>query len=191
MTRISLAETAHRLIAPHLPIGACAIDATVGNGHDTVFLAQCVGLSGQIYGFDIQPQALQTTALRLQQQGLANSVSLLEASHARMAELIPVERHGQVQAIMFNLGYLPGGDKSIMTLADSSLLALQAASSLLAPPGIMTVMVYPGHQGGDSEAQAVTAWCQALAGRRFVVEMIESQHPKPQSPRLFALRKQA
>lgn len=189
MQRISLAETAHQVIEQHLAAGDSAIDATIGNGHDTAFLSRIVGLTGTVFGFDIQAQALLTTSQRLQHQDLDRQVNLIQASHADMQRYIPQNKHGRIAAIMFNLGYLPGADKRLTTQTDTTLQALDAGCGLLAAQGVMSVMVYPGHAGGDEEAQAVLQWFQRLNPQEFVGEVIDSQHPKPQSPRLFVIRK--
>lgn len=187
--RISLAEQAHDLIRTHLHEGAIAIDATLGNGHDALFLAECVGASGHVYGFDIQTQALQTTLTRLQQHNMASRVTLFLASHADMERQLPEIRPGSVQAIMFNLGYLPGADKSIITQAGTTLKALRAACRLLAVQGIMTVMAYPGHAGGDLEAEDVERCLRQLDSVQYQVQMIASQHQRPSAPRVFVVRK--
>lgn len=187
--RISLAETAHEMIRAHLHPGDRAIDATLGNGHDALFLAQCVGEAGHVYGFDIQSQALQSTRLRLQEQGLQVRITLLLASHAEMARHVPQAWHGRIQAIMFNLGYLPGTDKSVITQPESTLAALTSACALLARHGLMTVMVYPGHAGGDEEARAVEQWMRQLNPERYQIQIIFSHHHQASAPRLFVLRK--
>jgi predicted methyltransferase len=192
MTHISfLAETAHNLVRQNLPQGSIAIDATLGNGHDTVFLAQSVGDNGQVYGFDVQIQAFQATMQRLRQRDLLHRAMLIHASHASMDEHIPQKIHGQIQAIMFNLGYLPGADKSIITQTDSTLIAVNTACRLLATPGILTVLAYPGHAGGDEEALRLSEWCRQLDQRRFQADIVLSQHDKPQAPRLFVILKMA
>lgn len=189
MKRISLTEMAHQLIEEQLVADANVIDATVGNGHDTLFLARAVGQKGRVFGFDIQPQALLNTWQRLQQHNLEKQVSLIQASHADMQHYIPQNLQGRIAAIMFNLGYLPGADKQLTTQMASTLRALEAGCGLLKAHGIMTVTVYPGHIGGDDEAQAVTRWFQQLPQDTFAGETLECQHPTPKSPRLFVIRK--
>lgn len=189
ITRISLAETAHNLVREHLRQGMTAIDATLGNGHDTLFLAQSVGESGRVYGFDIQAQALQATRLRLQQHGMASRATLLLASHAEMDKQLPEMLHGSIQVIMFNLGYLPGADKQVITQADITIRALNTACRLLASQGVMTVMAYPGHAGGDEEAARVEQWLSALDPARFEYRLIFSQRHQNTAPRLFVIRK--
>lgn len=189
MKRISLAETAHRIILEHLRQGDVVVDATVGNGHDAVFLAESVGNEGQVFGFDVQTQALQITRQRLQQQGLHPRVTLFHASHADMARHIPRELHGGIQAVMFNLGYLPGADKSIITQAQTTTRAVSAACGLLAAPGVITAMAYPGHAGGDEETRCLTQWLQQLDPACFTVETVYSQHHRDHAPRLFVIKK--
>ena len=189
MQRISIISIAQQRVAAVLPAGAMAIDATVGNGHDTLFLAERLGNQGHLWGFDIQAQALANTRLRLQALPRPPHVELCLQSHARMAACVPAQWHGRVQAIMFNLGYLPGGDKSIITQVKSTLTALQAASELLAKGGVLTVAVYPGHDGGKQEAEQVERWLDKLPSRDFVIECVLSQFDRPTAPRLFVITK--
>lgn len=189
MTRISLPETAHRIVAGHTKPGDIVIDATLGNGHDTMFLAQRVGPQGHVYGFDIQAQALEKTKQRLSDAQLLEAATLFQVSHAKMANFIPSQYHGRITAAMFNLGYLPGGDKTVITLTDSTLIALKAACMLMAPNGILTILAYPGHSGGDSETQAVQAWIESLNAGLFKVSTHFSTVNKATAPRLYCIEK--
>ena len=89
---------------------------------------------------------------------------------------------------MFNLGYLPGADKSLITRVETTLQAVEAGSRLLLKGGVMTVLAYPGHPGGDVEADELQTWCQTLDTRRFNVERLSSQHQRETAPRLFVIR---
>ncbi len=189
MKRISLVNTAHDLIRDILHPGDIAIDATVGNGHDTVFLAKQVGPSGHVYGFDIQQQAIDSTVDKLRQAQLSDCLTLIHASHADMGEKIPVDLHGKIKAIMFNLGYLPGGDKSVITQTGSTLIALTVATRILAVDGIITLLAYPGHPGGDQETDQVKNWCEQLDREQFEISTIYSTEHKDTAPRLFVIRK--
>lgn len=186
MPRISLLELAHQHIKDRLRSGAIAIDATVGNGHDTVFLVDCIKPSGQVYGFDIQKEAIDSAAAKT---GMPDCLTLIQASHAAMGEKIPSEHHGNISACMFNLGYLPGGDKSIITQTATTVAALTAAAELLAGDGIITVLAYPGHPGGAEETVAVKQWCQRLGSERFKVMIIDSDTSHPTAPKLFIVSK--
>lgn len=185
--RISLVEKAHELIAARLRPGGVAIDATVGNGYDTLFLLRRVAPNGRVYGFDIQPFALASAQTKIKEPALSDCLTLIEDSHAGMAERIPRADHGSVSAVMFNLGYLPGGDKTVKTQAESTLAALTAASRLLAPEGIITIVAYPGHDGGGRETEQVGYWCGKLDRERFKVDKIDAGASAHAAPRLFAV----
>lgn len=171
MTSLPLVQQAHAALGEILTAGDLAIDATVGNGHDTLFLARAVGAGGTVYGFDIQEAALDTAYRRLQEEGLAGRVSLYHAGHEAMAVVLPASVQGRVKAVMFNLGYLPGGDKARTTGIHTTLAALEQARSLLAPGGAISVLAYTGHPGGRDEAEAVKAWAAALAGEWYEVAL--------------------
>lgn len=151
-------EMAHELLARHLRPGQWAVDATVGNGHDTLFLAACVGPTGRVDGFDIQEAAIAATRART---APLPQVRLHCRSHEEMGACI----EGPVDAVVFNLGYLPSGDKQVVTQGPSTLAALDAALQLLSPRGLVSVVVYPGHPGGREETSAVSEWFQSHAAR--------------------------
>lgn len=136
---MSVLSFAHKLISERLILGDRAIDATVGTGADTLFLAKTTGARGEVYGFDIQAAALKLAEERLrlarEETPLLSAVTLLERSHAEMAEAVPGNWPGTVGAVMFNLGYLPSSDadKNIITEPDSSIAALEASLQLLRP----------------------------------------------------------
>ncbi|MEZ6049044.1 MAG: class I SAM-dependent methyltransferase [Planctomycetaceae bacterium] len=182
-----LTEQAHEVLKSVLQPGDVVVDATAGNGFDTQFLAEQVGENGRVFAFDIQQEAIDQTALRLMNADLSQ-VTLFCVSHADMFEYIPPEYHGMIKAIMFNLGYLPGGDKQLITQTDTSLEALEQAIQLLAPGGCLSILLYPGHDGGDREAAAVEDWCQELDDAEFRLESIVQENPK--SPRLWIVHKQ-
>ena len=186
MQRISLINIAHQHISALLLPGDIAIDATLGNGHDALFLMKLVAPTGLVFGFDIQLAALAATQAN---SASATGLTLIHASHALMAENIPMQYHGNIKAIMFNLGYLPGGDKSIITQTESTLCALNAATALLAADGIMTIMAYPGHAGGDLETEQIKHWCEQLDNSHFNYQICYSTVTSANAPRLFILRK--
>lgn len=171
----SLTALAHQRLADVLAPGDIAIDATAGNGHDTLFLAQQIAPGGRVHAFDIQPKALEATHMRLVQAGLAKHVTLHLAGHEKMREHLPGDLTGQVAAVTFNLGYLPGGDHDLVTCPDTTLAALVQASTLLHPGRLLSVLVYRGHAGGREEAEAVADW---FAGRTGLdTEVYDSPGP--------------
>jgi hypothetical protein len=191
MQRISLVNVAHNLIRDVLCPGDIAIDATVGNGHDTLFLVEQVSPAGRVFGFDIQQAAIDSARVKAGAHCklLPECLTLIHASHADMSEKIPLQYHGKISVCMFNLGYLPGGDKSIITQTGSTLTAINIASRLLSGNGIITVMAYPGHQGGDLETDQVNNWCKHLDEDQFKISVIYSPENKESAPRLFVIRK--
>ena len=182
-----LTELAHTRVAESLSPGAAVVDATVGNGHDTLFLAQRVGTRGHVYGFDIQAAAIESTRRRLSACADCAPCHLVLADHANMADHLPAALFGNTAAVMFNLGYLPGGEKAIITSTTSTLPALDTALTLLSDKGTLSVIVYSGHAGGKEEAGAVMAWSLGLAHDRFTVERVDSA--SPQGPVLLIVRR--
>lgn len=162
---LSVLSMAHKWIAERTQPGDTVIDATAGGGVDTLALAELVGPKGAVYAFDIQQEALERTSARLsslKEAGRLPNVHLVLADHAGMERHVAADAAGHVAAVMFNLGYLPGGDVSVITRSESTLRALDSALSLLRPGGILTCVLYPGHPGGDEEAAAVEAWAANL-----------------------------
>lgn len=178
-------KLAHEFIAPVLVPGALAVDATAGNGHDTLFLARGVGPEGRVYAFDIQPEALLKTRDLLARHGLLERVTLLAADHREMSRYVPPH----VQAVMFNLGYLPGGDHRVVTQPASTLEALKAALELLSPGGRISLVVYTGHPGGLEELKVVEDFTSTLPTGEFVVMRLSFWNRSPKSPVLFFLEK--
>jgi 16S rRNA C1402 N4-methylase RsmH len=132
--------------------GDLAIDATAGNGHDTAFLAERVGADGRVIAFDIQPEAIHQARAHIRSCGFENRVTLIQDSHTQIqAHATP----GAVTAVMFNLGYLPGGDHALATESSQTLIALDQAVEALKSGGLLSVVCYPGHAVGFDEASAV------------------------------------
>ena len=153
-----LTELAHRYLDQHLGVGHLAVDATAGNGHDCLKMAQIIGDTGKLIGIDLQVAAIEATRHRLNEAKVTCELSLIEGDHADVLKsLIPAHANA-VQAITFNLGYLPGSDKSIQTTPATTQLALDCAQTLLAPVGILLVTAYRGHPGGLEEAECVAQW---------------------------------
>ncbi len=159
--RYIAADYLRRFLLP----GDIAIDATMGNGHDTQFLCEMVGENGHVYAFDVQPQAVSNTHDRLEACGLRSRATLICDSHEHIDQYV----NAPVQAIVFNLGWLPGGDKSITTQWLSTRKAIDSALRLLAPHGICVICVYPGHDEGDREREGLMGMLSALRPQEFNV----------------------
>lgn len=172
-------QLAHTLLREVIRPGDCVADATAGNGHDTVFLAECVGPDGKVLAFDVQPAAISACRKKLRAAGLLNRVELFQVSHSQLHEHADA---GSLAAVMFNLGYLPGEDHRFTTTAGETLTALEAAASSLKPEGLLTVVCYPGHAEGLEEAREVEAWMAALPGTGWRVAkygMLGTLRPSP------------
>ncbi|GAX88989.1 rRNA methyltransferase [Effusibacillus lacus] len=183
----SVLQQAKLLLKERLREGSIVVDATVGNGHDTLFLAECVGETGKVYGFDIQKEALASAEARLSEAGLLSCVTLFHAGHERMADALPPEAKGRIQAVTFNLGYLPGGNKEVVTRPETTLQALQTSHDWLAPGGIITVVLYTGHPGGKEEENEVLQWARNLDQKHFQVLWYRFLNQRNHPPTLLAI----
>jgi len=157
---------AHLLLGQVIRPGDLVIDATAGNGHDTLFLATAVGEGGRVLAFDVQAAAIDATRGRLEAAGLAGRVTLIEGSHAGIADHAAA---GTVAAVMFNLGYLPGHDHGRITEAGETIAALDASARVLRRGGLLSVVCYPGHLGGGHEAESVGEWFFKRAAEGWTV----------------------
>lgn len=181
MRLASTLQQARQILGELLRPGDIAVDGTVGNGHDTLFLARSVGSAGHVYGFDIQAQALANTAARLEENGCAEQVTLFSAGHEELDRHIPAERHGMVRAAMFNFGFLPGSDRQVITRPGTSLIAVEKVLDILAPDGCASLMLYGGHPGGEEETAALKKMVRNLDYDRFRVAEYEFVN-KPANP---------
>ena len=143
--------------------GDTAVDATLGNGGATLALCELVGETGRVIGFDVQETALERTRERLEQAGMLGRAQLLLCGHERMREHV----HEAPQAVVFNLGWLPGAAHAVTTRTETTLAAVTAAAELVAPGGIVTVCIYPGHEEGQRELTALLDWAVGLDRRIY------------------------
>ena len=172
-------EMAHLILQRHIRDGDTVIDATAGNGHDTLFLARAVGETGHVHAIDIQPQAIARARLRIDESGLASRVSWHPACHSSLHTLVSP---ASISTVVFNLGYLPGDDHGTTTETQSTLSALQAAREVLLPGGVLSVTCYPGHDAGATEAEEIAAQWPAwsASGWRIACYSLPfTIHPSP------------
>ncbi len=172
-------ELAWTLLRGAVQAGDLVIDATAGNGHDTVFLAECAGGNGRVLAFDVQQVAIRSASERVAAAGLAKRVEFHHESHATMASHAPP---GSVAVVMFNLGYLPGEDHQLTTGTEETLAALDAAALVLKPGGVISVVCYPGHEAGAGESAAVEEWMNtraAIGWRVAKYAMLGTLRPAP------------
>jgi len=181
---------AHTLLEDALKPGDIAIDCTMGNGNDTLFLTKLVGERGHVFAFDIQATAIENTRKRLEQSGVsAAGVTLIQACHASLSEHIPADALKKCKAAIFNLGYLPGSDKQICTMARTTIAAIEALLAALATGGLIVLVVYPGHPQGELEASELRNYCQTVAREAVTVVMYRILNHTNQPPFVIALEK--
>ena len=168
--RYSVSEIVHEAIKPHVTEGGLCIDATAGNGNDTLYLAKLVGVEGQVIAFDIQEDAVANTEKRLQEQDMSERAKVVLDSHVNMASYA---KENTVDCIVFNLGYLPGGDHKMAKQANSSIEAMNVALKLLKKKGLLSVTIYSGGDSGFEEKDAVLSWLRQLDQRKYLVLVTE------------------
>ena len=159
-----LTAQVHNYLENQLHPGDLVIDATAGNGHDCLKIAQLIAPNGRLIAIDRQPQAIENSLNRLKSNNLEKLCQFIEGNHADALSAMVELYAGQVTSIVFNLGYLPGSDKLIRTTPTDTLAALNAAKTLLKPKGLLLVTAYRGHEGGLAEAEAVAHWMNEFSG---------------------------
>ncbi len=175
---------AKRLIAKTVVPGETVVDATAGNGNDTLFLSEHVGENGHVYAFDIQQQALDSTAARL--EDLMDRVTLVLDSHANVDQYV----QSPIGGAMFNLGYLPySEDLSIITKPDTTIAAIHKLLGLLKKDGLITISVYDGHEGGADERDALLAYVKSLHQADVHVARYELLNQRNNPPFLLSIEK--
>ncbi len=176
MSYVNLLDLAHSFWQKHLIASDNVIDATCGNGHDTLFLAQLL-TSGSLFAFDIQEKALTNTKKLLKEHGIENlekskntesiqsccsknqKLYLFKKSHTTFKKSL---FQCPIKLIVYNLGYLPGSDKKLTTLTQNTLISLEKALNLIIPGGALSIICYPGHEEGKKETEAIEIWLENL-----------------------------
>ena len=172
-------------ILEHLGEGDVAVDFTMGNGGDTLFLSRTVGESGRVYAFDIQEDAITSTDKYLKENGAPENYTLICASHHRVREFV----REPIKAGMFNLGYLPRSrDKTVTTMRGTTMPAVEAALELLMPDGVLIVAIYPGHEEGALEGEMLREYFSGLSRFRLCCSEFRILN-SPASPYFFLVEK--
>ena len=187
---IRVTERAQKLATEVLRPGDIAVDGTAGKGRDTACLAQAVGPSGHVHAFDIQPEAITSSRNLLEVAALIDRVSLHLRSHAELVDILTSDQRGKVGVAIFNLGYLPGGDASIITQPASTDRALRDAYDNLRPGGRLICVAYTGHPGGPEESDVVLKFAEQQASAGLHVEKI-GYYPTPGKPWILVVNKPA
>lgn len=179
------AKLGHHFIAEAIKPGDTALDATMGNGHDTLFLARSVGPAGKVIAFDIQARAIENTKLRLKDAGVLERVQLVLDGHQNIKQ----HMDQPIRAAIFNLGYLPCGQHRVITQTETTLTALEQVMELLLPGGRLVIVVYPGHPGGDREREAVESRMAQLDAQEYRVIKVSLHNRPPTAPGVILIEK--
>ena len=177
---------AWEIIAAALPEGGLAVDATLGNGHDALSLAKQVGTAGRVIGFDVQAAAIESSRARLAAEGLLDRCELILDGHQHMKKYLPAE---SADVVLFNLGWLPGAAHGVTTRTETTLQAVNAALDVLKFGGVMTICVYPGHEEGACEREALLAWAQRLDETRYDTMLRCYLNQSKNPPLMIAVKK--
>ncbi|MBQ9748871.1 MAG: class I SAM-dependent methyltransferase [Clostridia bacterium] len=181
---INLLEIEKNFLIPHIKKGGVAVDFTMGNGHDTLWLSNAVGEEGKVYAFDIQPQALTNSQTLLMKENAPKNYTLILDSHSNVKEYVTEK----ICIGMFNLGFLPGSDKSITTKRDTTMIAIEAAIDLLDADGALLIAVYPGHEEGTIEGQLIDEMLSKLNRKEICASKFRIIN-SPTSPFFFLVEK--
>ena len=180
--RFWAAELIERALYP----GATAVDATLGNGHDALWLCDLVGETGRVYGFDVQQEAVERSRTRLAEAGMESRATLILDGHQNMGAYVSPEC---ADVVMFNLGWLPGAAHGVTTRTETTLEAVDAALKVLKEDGVMTVCVYPGHDEGARERDALLSWARGLDERSYDVMLRAYLNQSGDPPLMIAIKK--
>ena len=187
MALVDLVGLHKYFIMEHLREGDVAVDFTMGNGNDTLFLSKAVGENGKVYAFDIQEDALISTRAHLEANGAPENYTLICDSHHNLANYIKEP----IKAGMFNLGYLPrSGRKTLYTMRETTMPAVEAALELLAPDGVLIVAIYPGHEEGALEGDMLREYFKTLSKYRICASEFHILN-SPTSPYFYLIEKTA
>lgn len=178
-------QYAQKLLQMSVSEGDIAVDATAGNGHDTLFLANLVGDDGYVYAFDIQKEAVDATLHRLLDNALEHRAIVLNDGHENIANYVTKPVAGAI----FNLGYLPGSDHDIVTKPNTTIQALESLLKLLKVGGMIVLVVYHGHEGGKEERDEVIRFVSDLPQKNVHVLRYEFINQKNDPPFIIALEK--
>lgn len=193
---VKTTSLAMHIVSEYIAPGDIVVDCTMGNGYDTFSLASAVGClpgsekAGEVYSFDIQTDALEATGDLLAQNGISDpeehGIHLIHDSHTEIDRYLG-DLRGKISAFVFNLGFMPGRDKTVMTTEETSITAIKKAINLVKKDGVVSVMAYSGHREGEIECQAVYELLQTLPSKKYHVAYVNMINQKKTAPSLFLI----
>ncbi len=173
----NISDLSHYIIKNFVLNKHIAIDATLGNGYDTDFLSS---IFNKVYAFDIQEDACRNYIYKKK-----DNVEVINASHHLFKKYI----NEKVDCIMYNLGFLPGGNKEITTLHETSLESIKEGLDILENGGIMTICIYRGHYEGKIEETCILEYLKKLPKNQFGVMVQFYLNRQDISPLLVVIEK--
>lgn len=182
-------ELSLMLLRQYISEGDIVIDATAGNGNDTLALARLAGKTGTVYAFDVQEAAIAKTKALLEKESFSGKCELILGSHHLMEEFIPEKNHGKISAVVFNLGYLPNGNKEKTTQSETTLPAVKQALELIRPGGIVAITMYGGHSEGAEEKEELLRFAEELPQKEYHSVYISLINQRNRPPELLLITK--
>lgn len=186
------------IVKDYISEGDFVVDCTMGNGHDTLSLAMLCGADGvsvsggKVLAFDVQDAALESTRKLLRENGITDlktaGIRLVKDSHENLESYLSKVSEAPA-AIMFNLGFLPGQDKKVLTSIKSTMPAVKAALELVAENGIVSVTTYSGHPEGEEEHTKLSEFFKTLPSKKYHVAYINMSNQKKTAPSVFLITK--
>lgn len=178
-------QYAKTLLRDTVEVGDTVVDATAGNGHDTLFLAELVGDTGRVYAFDVQQQAVDATLQRLEEAHLQARCEVILDGHEQVANYVSTP----IKAAVFNLGYLPGASHDVITKPSTTVAALESILQQLVVGGMIVLVIYYGHEGGKEERDRVLDYVASLPQKQVHVLRYEFVNQQNDPPFVVALEK--
>lgn len=182
MVITQITELAKLILKEYITVGDIVVDATLGNGNDAIFLAEKVGSCGQVYAFDVDEGAIEYCSSKFIDE--YPQINIIHDSHENIDNYVKES----ISAAVFNLGYLPGGDHSIFTQSDVTLIAIGKVLNLLKPSGILSVATYVEHDD-YKEFNQVRAFMKALNSKDYKVIYMNPENQNEKAPKLFICQK--
>lgn len=176
---------AHEFLAACVHKGDLCIDCTAGRGNDTAFLCELVGESGKVIAFDIQQEAVDSTKTLLEEKGYSNIGKVYLDGHENIDKYAG---ENTAAAIVFNFGWLPGGNHKINTKKESSIAALEKGLKVLKPNGVASLSIYYGRDTGTEEKDALLEYMRSLPVNEYTVivsEFVNRPNQPPISVRIY------
>ncbi|MCI7207238.1 MAG: class I SAM-dependent methyltransferase [Clostridiales bacterium] len=165
--------------------GDVVIDATMGNGYDTIYLGNLVGENGKVYAFDVQEEAIKSTKKKVERDNMTDRVELILDGHQNLDKYVKEE----VSCVVFNLGYLPRAKHVVITKPDTTLEAIKKSLKLLKPNGIISIAAYIGHEGGLEEKNYICEYLDNLNQNEFNVLHMQFTNQINNPPQLILIEK--